>query len=54
MNAAWTAFARTASPQTNATPGWPRYDATTRATMIIDAEWRLDHDPYGAERRLFP
>lgn len=54
MNAAWTAFARTGSPQTNQIPEWPLYEVTTRPTMIIDAEWHLDHDPYGAERRLHP
>jgi len=32
---AWTAFARTSDPSTPTTGPWPRYDSTTRQTMIF-------------------
>jgi para-nitrobenzyl esterase len=53
MHAAWIAFARTGSPQTDAIPAWPRYDTDHRPTMRIDTEWELLDDPDGATRRLW-
>ncbi|THD81097.1 MAG: carboxylesterase/lipase family protein [Phenylobacterium sp.] len=46
MSAAWLAFARTGDP------GWPAYDATTRATMIFDLESRLEPDPLAEVRQV--
>jgi len=44
MQTAWAQFARTGNP------GWQRFDATTRATMMLDRECRVVHDPGRAER----
>ena len=51
MAGAWVAFARTGNPNHTGLPDWPAYDATTRATMIFDAESRVVNDPGGAQRR---
>jgi para-nitrobenzyl esterase len=45
MSAAWLAFARTGDP------GWPAYDAQTRATMVFDLESRVENDPLSGVRR---
>lgn len=44
MQNAWGNFARTGDP------GWPRFDTTTRATMLLDRECRVANDPGRAER----
>jgi len=49
MNAAWASFARTGSPA----PDWPTYQTDSRSTMVLDAEWRLEADPDGAERKVW-
>ncbi|MCL4811938.1 MAG: carboxylesterase/lipase family protein [Vicinamibacteraceae bacterium] len=49
----WVAFARTGTPDNPSIPAWPPYDLATRATLIIDVESRIEHDPRGNERRLF-
>jgi para-nitrobenzyl esterase len=41
---AWLAFARTGNP------GWPAYDPSTRATMILGETCEVAHDPMAAER----
>jgi para-nitrobenzyl esterase len=52
MSAAWTNFARTGNPNVKGLlPDWPSFDATTRATMVLDNECRVVNDPNGAERR---
>ena len=52
MSAAWTNFARTGNPNVKGLlPDWPSFDATTRATMVLDNECRAVNDPNGAERR---
>jgi para-nitrobenzyl esterase len=50
---AWIAFARSGAPGHAGLPDWPRYDASRRATMVLDAECRVVDDPGGAERRLW-
>jgi para-nitrobenzyl esterase len=52
MTAAWTAFARTGVPVAAGIPEWPAYATDRRATMIIDTEWRVADDPWGAEQAL--
>lgn len=52
MRDAWTSFARNGDPSHPAIPGWPRYDAEARATMLIDTQWCVAHDPFGDELRL--
>jgi carboxylesterase type B len=46
MQAAWAQFARTGDP------GWRRFDTTTRATMMLDREWKVVNDPGRAERLI--
>ena len=50
MSTAWLAFARTGDPNHDGLPAWPRYDVETRATMVFDAECRVDDDPLPEER----
>jgi para-nitrobenzyl esterase len=45
MAATWVAFARTGNPNTPAIPNWPAYDTKTRATLIFDANTRVENDP---------
>lgn len=52
MHQAWIAFAEHGDPNTPALPHWPRYDATTRPTMLFAGESQVAKDPDGAERRL--
>jgi para-nitrobenzyl esterase len=53
MSDALIRFARTGDPSGGSVGAWPRYDMTQRATMIFDAESRLENDPRKAERELF-
>ena len=53
MSHAWATFARTSNPSFDGIPRWPAYTLNTRATMILDAECRVEADPYAAERRLW-
>ncbi len=53
MAETWIAFARTGRPAHGALPDWPAYDAATRATMVLDGECRLAHDPRPHGRRLW-
>ena len=53
MQDSFVAFARTGDPHHAGVPLWPRYDLTTRATMIFDANSRLEADPRRWQRELF-
>jgi para-nitrobenzyl esterase len=53
MSGAWAAFAHTGVPQHASIPRWPAYDLTSRATMILDAECRIENDPRGETRELW-
>jgi para-nitrobenzyl esterase len=46
MSSAWLAFARTGDP------GWPAYNADTRATMLFDLESRVVNDPLPGVRTV--
>ena len=46
MSSAWLAFAKTGDP------GWPAYDAQTRATMLFDLESRVVSDPLPGVRKV--
>ena len=50
MMSAWTAFARTGVPAAKGLPEWTPYDATSRATVILDNDCRLENDPRKADR----
>jgi len=47
---AWVAFARSGNPNHAGIPKWAAYNATDRATMHIDNEWKLVNDPDREER----
>jgi para-nitrobenzyl esterase len=49
----WTAFARTGDPNNPNIPNWPAYDTTSRATMIFDADTRVENDPRGEIRKFW-
>jgi para-nitrobenzyl esterase len=50
MAGAWVAFARSGNPNHAGLPQWPAYDASTRATMIFNAESKVVNDPDHEER----
>jgi para-nitrobenzyl esterase len=47
------AFAKTGKPDNDQIPHWPAYDATTRATMVFDADTRVVNDPRAAIRKYW-
>jgi len=53
MGTAWANFATSGKPSAPGLPAWPTYDANTRATMIVDANCRVENDPYGQLRKLW-
>jgi len=53
MQDAFVAFAQTGDPNHAGLPRWPRYDLTTRATMIFDVRSHVENDPRRWQRELF-
>ena len=53
MSGALVALARTGDPNHDGIPAWPAYSTSERATMVLDVEPRVEHDPLGAERRVW-
>ncbi|ESQ88584.1 hypothetical protein ABAC460_15405 [Asticcacaulis sp. AC460] len=49
----WASFARTGKPASPGAPDWPRYDVTSRAVMLVDADCKVVNDPDGAARKLW-
>jgi para-nitrobenzyl esterase len=49
----WVAFARTGDPNNARIPHWPRFDASSRATLMLDAHTRVENDPYADLRELW-
>ena len=47
---AWIAFARTGVPETSKLPAWRPYDATQRATMVLDDVSAMVDDPNAPRR----
>jgi para-nitrobenzyl esterase len=47
------AFATTGDPNNRAIPDWPVYDTGRRATLIFDAQTRVENDPRRAFRELW-
>jgi para-nitrobenzyl esterase len=53
VQAAWTAFAASGSPDAPGETPWPRYTDTTRATLLLDdGPWRVLNDPRREARLL--
>ena len=53
MSEMWATFARTGHPRAQGQPAWPAYDTQSRATMMIDAECKVENDPFGLERAMW-
>lgn len=53
MAAMWVAFAKTGDPNVAAIPKWQPYDTQARATMVFDANTRVENDPRREFRQLW-
>jgi para-nitrobenzyl esterase len=53
MHDTWAAFIKTGDPNGAGLPAWPRYDTTTRKTMLIDRTSSVADDPGGDQRVLW-
>jgi para-nitrobenzyl esterase len=53
MSEMWATFARTGHPGAKGQPSWPAYSVEKRATMMIDAQCKVEGDPFGQERALW-
>ncbi|MEX2206874.1 MAG: carboxylesterase family protein [Myxococcota bacterium] len=53
MREAWTAFTRSGNPRSPLVGPWPAYTAPDRATLVFDADTRVEHAPRDAERRFW-
>ena len=53
MSGTWATFARTGAPDNPSIPHWPAYEPTERATLILDAQCRIEKDPRGETRMLW-
>jgi para-nitrobenzyl esterase len=53
MSSVWAAFARNGRPDHAAIPAWPVYDASRRATLVLDEVCRIENDPRGEARVLW-
>lgn len=51
MSSAWAAFAKSGNPNHTGLPNWPRFETSTRPTMVFDNTCKLENDPAGAERQ---
>jgi para-nitrobenzyl esterase len=47
------AFAKCGNPNNSHVPHWPRFDASSRATMVFDRDTRVDRDPGGTLRKFW-
>jgi para-nitrobenzyl esterase len=53
MHATWARFAADGGPGDGPLGEWPPYDVDSRATMVLDANPRLERDPLREERLLW-
>ncbi len=47
------ALAKNGNPNNSQVPHWPRFDASSRATMVFDRDTRVELDPRGALRKFW-
>ena len=50
---AWVSFARRGDPSTEARGSWPRYDPSTRPTMILGEQSRIERGPRADEPAIW-
>jgi para-nitrobenzyl esterase len=53
MSEMWTTFARTGHPGAKGQPTWPAYSLPKRSTMMIDAQCKVEDDPFGQELAMW-
>jgi len=53
VHQAWVSFIRGDSPTATGLPAWPQYTSSTRPTMILDTQSRVEENPQEAELRLW-
>lgn len=53
MSEMWATFARTGHPSAKGQPHWPAYTLEKRATMMINAQCKVEDDPFGQELALW-
>ncbi len=53
MSGYFSSFARSGVPSAPGQPAWPRYDAATRAVMLLNARCGVATDPNGEELRFW-
>jgi len=53
MSGYFASFARSGVPTAESQPAWPRYDATTRQVMLLDAKCRAAADPTTDQYRFW-
>jgi para-nitrobenzyl esterase len=53
MSSYWTSFARHGHPEVKGLPAWPRYDLKQRATMLINTQCQVAHDPDSPIRQFW-
>ncbi|HEY0481869.1 MAG TPA: carboxylesterase/lipase family protein [Kofleriaceae bacterium] len=54
IHGSWVQFIRSGDPNGGGLPPWPRYDAERRSTLIIDRDSRVEDDPAGTARAMWP
>lgn len=53
LASAFLAFAKTGNPNNSRVPQWPRFDSSTRSTLVFDRDTRIVRDPHGTLRKLW-
>jgi para-nitrobenzyl esterase len=53
MSGTWAAFAHSGLPEHKSIPTWPAYNLTTRPTLVLDTECRIENDPRSETRELW-
>jgi para-nitrobenzyl esterase len=53
MRSAWSSFARHGTPEGEGLPDWPAWDATRRATMVLDDPSKVVDDPMSRTRLVW-